>query len=174
MDDKRTIAWFSAFVVVVLLAGIATGILLDRFLLRPPPGRFDRAGGPMQGMAGRLGPGPRPGAMAPGGLVPGAMGPDGARAGGRGLRPEALADRLAAELQLTPAQKEKVSAILVRRRTKLDEVRNEMQDRMQKEQEDLRAEIRALLDEKQQKRFDEVVATSPGLGGRRPGMRRGR
>ena len=47
---------------------------------------------------------------------------------------------------------------------------------MQKEQADLRAEIRALLDEKQQKRFDEVVATSPGLGGRRgaPGMGRGR
>ena len=27
MDDKRTIAWFSAFVVVVLLAGVASGIL---------------------------------------------------------------------------------------------------------------------------------------------------
>ncbi len=49
-----------------------------------------------------------------------------------------------------------------------------MQDQMQKEQADLRAEIRALLDEKQQKRFDEVVATSPGLGGRPPGIGRGR
>ncbi len=58
MDDKRTIAWFSAFVVVVLLAGVASGILLDRFLLRPPPGRFDR-GGAMAGMAGRPGSGTR-------------------------------------------------------------------------------------------------------------------
>ncbi len=33
MDDKRTIAWFSAFVIVVLLIGIASGILLDRFLI---------------------------------------------------------------------------------------------------------------------------------------------
>ena len=100
MDDKRTIAWFSAFVVVVLLAGVASGILLDRFLLRPPPGRFDR-GGAMPGMAGRPGPGPGPG-MRPGVMGPGAIGPDGGRGGARGLRPDALADRLATELQLTP------------------------------------------------------------------------
>ena len=109
-------------------------------------------------------------------MGPGAIGPDGGRGGARGLRPVALADRLATELQLTPAQKEKVSAILLRRQTRLDAVRTDLQDQMQKEQADLRAEIRALLDEKQQKRFDEVVATSPGLGGRRgaPGMGRGR
>jgi hypothetical protein len=66
------------------------------------------------------------------------------------------------------------AAILTRRRAKLDEIRGEMQGRMEKEQVDLRAEIRALLDAQQQKRFDEVVATAPGLGGRPPGMRRGR
>ena len=172
MDDKRTIAWFSAFVVVVLLAGMASGILLDRFLLRPFPGPFNR-GGAMPGMGGRPGPGMRPGPMGPG-MGPGAMGPDGGRAGGRAPRPEALADRLAEQLQLTPAVKDKVLAILSRRRTKLDEVRKEMQDRMEREQADLRAEgIRTLLDDKQQKRFDELVATSPGLGGRPPGARRG-
>jgi hypothetical protein len=167
MDDKRTIAWFSAFVVVVLMAGVASGILLDRFLLRPPPGRFDRAPGWMADPGGRVG---------PGGTRLGPVPADGGRGGGRGMRPEALADRLAAELQLTPAQKEKVGAILARRRTALDGMRTEMAERMQKEQADLRAEIRALLDEKQQKRFDGVVATSPGLGGRPagPGMRRGR
>ncbi len=44
MDDKRTMAWFSAFVIVVLLIGIASGILLDRFLIRGPGGRVDGAG----------------------------------------------------------------------------------------------------------------------------------
>ncbi len=161
MDDRRTIAWFSAFVVVVLLAGVASGILLDRFLLRPPPGRFDRPGA-MMGMPGRGG---------PGGMRPGMPGPDGGRAGLRAPRPEALAERLTRELQLTPAQREKVLAALERRRAKLDEIRNDTQSRMQKEQADLRAEIRTLLDEKQQKRFDEVVATAPGLGGRPPGGR---
>jgi hypothetical protein len=177
MDDKRTIAWFSAFVVVVLLAGVASGILLDRFLLRPAPARMGRQvqGGPMAGNPGRMGPGMRQGPF----------GADGARGGGRGLGPEALADRLARDLELTSAQKEKVAAVLVRRRAKLDEIRGEMSGRMQKEQADVRAEIRALLDEKQQKRFDEVVAISPGLGGwpggpgmggrpAGPGMGRGR
>jgi hypothetical protein len=171
MDDKRTIAWFSAFVVVVLMAGVASGILLDRFLLRPPAGRLDRVPGWMAGPGGRMG---------PGGMRQGPMTQDGGRGAGRGMRPEALADRLTAELQLTAAQKEKVGAILTRRRTALDGMRTELSERMQKEQAELRAEIRALLDEKQQKRFDEVVATSPGLGGRPagpgpgPGMRRGR
>jgi hypothetical protein len=163
MDDKRTIAWFSAFVVVVLLAGIATGILLDRFLLRSPAGRLGWSGGQVPPNAGWMGPGSRPG-------------PDGARGGGRGMPPEALADRLERELKLTAVQKEKVIAILARRRTKLEGIRGEMQDRMQKEQADLRAEIRSVLDAQQQKQFDQVATTAPGLGARPagPGMRRGR
>jgi len=166
MDDKRTIAWFSAFVIVVMLIGVTSGILIDRFLLRPPP--QDRLGrGPGPGI-GRMGPG-----MGPGGMRGGAISPEAGR-GGMG-RPGQLTDRLGGELGLTAAQKEQVAAILGRRRARLDEIRTEMQGRMQKEQADLRAEIRALLDEKQQKRFDEVVATAPGLGGGPPrsGMRRG-
>jgi hypothetical protein len=160
MDDKRTIIWFSAFVIVVMLIGVASGILLDRFLLRPPPDRLGRGGGQGPGMAQRQG---------PGGMRQGPMG-QGAGPGG-GLRPGGLNERLALELELTAAQKEQVGAILGRRRARLDEIRGEMQGRMQKEQAELRAEIRGVLTEKQQKRFDQVMTNAPGLGGVGPGQR---
>jgi len=160
MDDKRTLIWFSAFVIVVMLIGIASGILLDRFLLRPSPDRFVRGLGPGAGMTQRMG---------PGGMRPGAMG----RGGGPGAigGPGGLSERLAQELELSAVQKEQVAAILTRRRARLDQVRGEMQERMQKEQADLRAEIRGVLTEKQQKRFDEVMAKAPGFGGPGPGQR---
>jgi hypothetical protein len=160
MDDNRTIIWFSAFVIVVMLIGVASGILLDRFLLRPPPDRLARTFGSGPGMAQRMG---------PGGRRPGATGP--AEGPGGMLRPGSLNERLAQELELTAAQKEQVGAILGRRRARLEEIRGEMQGRMQKEQTDLRAEIRGLLTEKQQKRFDEVMVNAPGLGGIGPGQR---
>ena len=162
MDDKRTLVWFSAFVIVVMLIGVASGILLDRFLIRPSGDRMARGGQgpgmqprmPSRGMRqGPAGQAPGPGAMRPG-----------------------LEDRLALQLDLTAAQKEQVGAILSRRRAKLDEVRGEMQKRMEKEQADLRTEIRAVLNENQKKRFDEVMANAPGFGGRglgERGMRRG-
>ena len=163
MDDRRTIAWFSAFVIVVLLIGIASGILLDRFLIRPQGDRMGRGGAPGLGM--QQGMPPRGMRQGPGGPGPGA-GP---------MRP-GLEERLAKQLELTPAQKDQVKAILERRRTRLDEVRTETQKRMEKEQEDLRAEIRGVLTESQKKRFDEVMANAPGFGGRglgERGMRRG-
>jgi hypothetical protein len=128
-----------------------------------------RAGVPL----GQMGPG---GSMGQG-MRSGPAAVDGMRGGGRGLGPGpgALADRLERELSLTAVQKEKVVALLEKRRSKLDGIRTEMTERMQKEQTDLRAEIRALLEPAQQKRFDEVVATSPGLGAGGPGgPRRGR
>jgi hypothetical protein len=163
MDDKRTTIWFSAFVIVVMLIGVASGILLDRFLIRAPLDRAYRGSGPGMGMQQRMPPlGMRqgPAGQAPG---PGAMRPG-------------LEDRLAQQLDLTAAQKAQVGAILGRRRAKLDEVRGEVQKRMEQEQADLRAEIRGVLNDSQKKRFDEVIATVPGFGGRGPGergMRRG-
>jgi hypothetical protein len=164
MDDRRTLAWFSAFVIVVMLIGVTSGILIDRFVLRPPQ---NRAGGGFGPAGGRMG----SGGMRGDGMVAG---------GGRGTmgRAGGIVERLTRELDLTAAQKTQVDAILARRRTRLDEIRNDAQGRMQKEQADLRAEIRAVLDEKQQKRFDDVMANAPGLGGPRgqgqgPGMRRG-
>ncbi len=77
---------------------------------------------------------------------------------------------------MTAAQKGQVKAILERRRTRLDEVRTETQKRMEKEQEELRTEIRGVLTEAQKKKFDEVMANAPGFGGRgmdERGMRRG-
>jgi hypothetical protein len=149
MNDKRTIAWFSAFVIVVMLIGVASGVLLDRFLLRSPPGRPGLPFGREVWMGQRMG--------------PGAMGPGGGR--GPMMRPGGLSERLEKELGLTAAQKEQVGAILGRRRGRLEEIRSDMQGRMQKEQAGLRAEIRGVLDETQQKRFDEVMANTPGLGG---------
>jgi hypothetical protein len=163
MDDKRTIAWFSAFVIVVLLIGIASGILLDRFLIRPPGDRTGRGGAAGLGLQPRMP--PRGMRQGPGGPGPGA-GP---------MRP-GLEERLAQQLELTGAQKDQVKVILERRRTRLDQVRSETQKRMEKEQEELRTEIRAVLTEAQKKKFDEVVANAPGFGGRglgERGMRRG-
>jgi hypothetical protein len=163
MDDRRTIAWFSAFVIVVLLVGIASGILLDRFLIRPPADRIGRGGAPGLGMPQR---------MPPRGMRQGAGGPG---PGAGAMRP-GLEERLGQQLELTGAQKDQVKAILERRRTRLDEIRTETQKRMAKEQEDLRAEIRGVLTESQKKRFDEVMANAPGFGGRglgERGMRRG-
>jgi Spy/CpxP family protein refolding chaperone len=163
MDDKRTLVWFSAFVIVVMLIGVASGILLDRFVIRPPGARAGFGGGAGPGMQqGML---PRGMRQGPGGPGPGA-GP---------MRP-GLEERLARQLELTSAQKDQVKAILERRRTRLDEVRTETQKRMEKEQEELRAEIRGVLTEAQKKKFDEVMASAPGFGGRGPGergMRRG-
>ncbi len=163
MDDRRTIAWFSAFVIVVLLIGIASGILLDRFLIRPPGDQMGRVGAPGPGMQQRM---PTRGMR----QVPGGPGP-----GAGPMRP-GLEERLAQQLELTAAQKNQVKAILERRRARLDEVRTETQKRMEKEQEELRTEIRGVLTEAQKKTFDEVMANAPGFGGRGLGerdMRRG-
>ena len=163
MDDKRTLVWFSAFVIVVMLIGIASGIIAARLFGRPTLDRAGRGGGAGLGMQQYL---------PPRGMGPGPAGP----APGRGAMRPGLEDRLAQQLDLTTAQKEQVGTILGRHRTRLDEVRVEMQKRMEKEQADLRAEIRGTLTESQKKRFDEVMASAPGFGGRGPGergMRRG-
>ena len=165
MDDKRTIAWFSAFVIVVMLIGVASGILIDRFLIRPPLDRMGRGGGPGPGMQQRLAPRGMGMRQGPGGQMP-----------GTGAMRPGLEDRLAQQLDLTAPQKEQVGAILGRRRARLEEVRVETQKRMEKEQEELRTEIRGVLTEAQKKRFDEVMANAPGFGGRglgERGMRRG-
>jgi hypothetical protein len=164
MNDKRTVAWFSAFVVVVVLIGVASGVLLDRFLLRPPPGRVGAADDRVFGTGQRAGQGLMDPDMRGGGRRgPGEMGPGGGR--GQPSRPGGLTERLAQELRLTAAQTAQVGAILLKRRAQLDTIRAEMQGRMQKEQADLRAEIRGVLDEDQKRRFDEVTAMAPGLGG---------
>ncbi len=139
MDDRRTLIWFGAFTLVVALAGVAGGVLLDRFALHPPT-RVGRQAGPAPGRGG---------------------GPPLMRTGW-------LSERLSRELDLTAAQRDKLAGILAQRRSKLDQIRTEMQTRMLAEQQDVRAEIRAMLDDKQQKRFDEVMATAPGPW--RPGL----
>jgi hypothetical protein len=148
---------------VVLLIGIASGILLDRFLIGPRGDRMGRGGAPGPGMQPRM---PARGMM---------QGPGGPGSGAGPGRP-GLEERLAQQLELTAVQKDQVKAILERRRTRLDEVRAETQKRMEKEQEELRTEIRGVLTDAQKKKFDEVMANAPGFGGRGMGardMRRG-
>ncbi len=93
------------------------------------------------------------------------QGPGGPGPGAGPMRP-GLEERLAQQLELTATQKDQVRAILERRRTRLDEVRTETQKRMEKEQEELRSEIRGVLTDVQKKKFDEVMANAPGFGGR--------
>jgi len=147
--NGKPFLWFGAFVAVVALAGAATGVLIDRYLLPPREGRF------------AFGPGPRASRGPMARPVPG---------GGGGL-PGWLSDRLTQDLGLSAAQREKLDGILASRRSKLDEVRAEIQARMQAQQHELRAEIRAILDAKQQQRFDELMANTPGLFGPGPGQR---
>ncbi len=156
MDDKRTMAWFSAFVIVVLLIGIASGILLDRFLIRGPGDRDrTRRGSGAGDAAADAGSGDEAGPWRPG---PGA-GP---------MRP-GLEERLAQQLELTAAQKDQVKAILERRRTRLDEVRAETQKRMEKEQEELRSEIRGVLTESPEEAVRRGDGQRPGVRRQRPG-----
>ncbi|HEY3380412.1 MAG TPA: hypothetical protein VGK32_01515 [Vicinamibacterales bacterium] len=154
MLGKQSMVWLVLFVVLVALAGGAGGVIVDRYVLHP-------AGRPW-----RMGMGvPMPGA----GGGPGRMG--GAGRGQMMPRPGWLHDRLNEELNLTPAQREKLRAILDERRGRLDAIRTEMQGRMRDEQQALRAEIRGLLDAKQQQRFDQLAPAlhaMPGGGMRHP------
>jgi hypothetical protein len=152
MADRGSMLWLAAFVVVVTLAGAAGGVLIDRHILQPPPSDGRGLG---QGQAGLRG------------------GEPGMRGGGpgQGMRtPGWVVQRLDAQLHLTPPQRDKVVAILERRRARLDQIRTEMQGRMEGEQKQLRDEIRGILAPDQQKIFDEEMASPLLPGG--PGQRR--
>lgn len=153
MTEKRALIWFGAFVLVVAVAGVAGGVLVERFLLHGP-GRTGAFVGDGRFPGGR-------GMVPPGGA--------GLTRGGGGL-----VEQLNSELKLKDEQRKKVTEVIEKHRGALDRIRTELQGRMQSEQQSLQAEIRGLLDPEQQKKFDDVMSRSPrgfgrGLGG--PGDR---
>jgi hypothetical protein len=86
---------------------------------------------------------------------------------GPGVAPrERLAERLDRVLGLSDDQREKVESILKARGARLAEVQREVAERTAREQRELQGEIRAILDEQQQDRFDRWLRGAPrGLGG---------
>ena len=145
MNDKNLRAWFVVFVVAVFMAGVGGGLLLDRFVRPPGPRGMPRGRADMP-MAGLRGPGRGPG----------------------------LANALANDLRLTPDQKTKLDAILAERQKRIQQVQDDVRNKFQSEQRDLRAEIEKILTPEQRKRFDEWVPAEGMIWrGRGPGRGRG-
>ena len=80
------------------------------------------------------------------------------------------ADRLEAELALTPAQRESVQVILERRGDAMHELWDEYRPRLDTLRHQIRGEIASLLDEEQQQRFSEMISHSDSV--REHGRRR--
>jgi hypothetical protein len=133
--------WLAAFVVLVFVAGVATGVVIGPRLFASqaePRAAVRWAGPPNFGSAGL--------ADDAGPLV----GP------GRRLGP-------------TPQQK-KLEAVLARRRERLLSFNREARDRFETEQRELRREIAEVLSPEQQRQFERWLER-PRRGGRRPAPR---
>ena len=145
MTDSRARIWFALFVLAVFCVGGFGGFILGRHLprFREAPGMsgLERGGGGIGRGAGRFG-GP-PFARGPG--SPG------------GLPPE-LAGRLATELNLDDEQRRQLRAVLDDHRGKLEQVHRDARGRFDREQQELRAAIRALLRPDQVQRFDRFMS----------------
>jgi hypothetical protein len=106
----------------------------------------------------RMGPPPREAGPA---LVRGPMPPGGPPR-------ERLAERLDRVLGLSDEQRAKVESILKARGARLADVQREVAARAEQEQREMQDEIRAILDERQQDRFERWLRGAPrGLGGGR-------
>jgi hypothetical protein len=147
VNAKWTRLWFALFVVMIFLAGIATGMVIDR-RFGPPPPQTLAGRGPGRGMGAGLG--------LRGGAPPA----------------HALVERLSTDLKLNTDQKTKLEKILTDRRTRMEQFNRDVRTRFETEQQELRSEIRTLLSPGQQKQFDEWLKWNP-LGGGPPGRRGG-
>jgi len=135
--------WLAAFVALVFVAGVATGVLIGPRLFGAPGPELGPAFGGAPGGGPEFGP-PGPGPMMPAPLV----------------------RRLATDLGLDAAQQEKLEAVLARRRERLLTFNREARDRFETEQRELRREIAGILSPEQQRRFEEWLER-PRRGGRR-------
>lgn len=160
MGGQKTAA--AALLVSVFVAGAlggAVGVkLLDLRPWRSGPDRaapFDRRGGEHPWPGGRESP-----------------------RGRFGVDPMLIADRLDAQLALTEAQKEGVTAILEARQARASAALEEIGPFLKSQLDSMNLEIRALLSPEQQKRFDEFAAREDDrifrrMGGPWPGAPRG-
>lgn len=142
-----------AVLLLTAVAGILLGVVLDRRVLLPH--RFHV----MHGMVWRHG-----------GLGAGAMFP-GARAPGEWQRH--AGDRLARELNLTPAQRVQVDSIMARRMAAFQGVRRETEARVTALLEETRRAIDSVLTPEQQARFHAMRHPrmgEPGVPGGPPSM----
>ena len=143
MSDSRMRIWFALFVLAVFCVGLTAGMLIGRRMVSP---------------------------MAPLGPEFGAFGGPGR--GGRGPGPERLVERLTADLELTAEQRVQVENVLKSRRDRLNQLQHDVRDRFEREQQELRAEIRKVLTPDQQQKYDRLIREEPqrGPGRRERGM----
>ncbi|HEX2453698.1 MAG TPA: hypothetical protein VHI99_08345 [Vicinamibacterales bacterium] len=84
-----------------------------------------------------------------------------------GPPPERLVERLTSELQLNADQRTQIDAILKARRQKLEDLQHDVHARFEREQQELRDEIRKVLTPDQQQHFDKLMQDEPRGPGRR-------
>lgn len=116
----------SALIVVMLLAGMAGGVALDRWVLRPHPGRRPPAGWTRDGRF------------------------DPARVRDR------AAGRLARDLALTPEQRTKMDSLMRRQQREAAAVMQSIRPRLDSVTARTQAELRAMLTAAQQQTFDSL------------------
>jgi Spy/CpxP family protein refolding chaperone len=135
--------WLATCVSLIFLIGASVGVLVDHFLLKPPP----PAVGPVR--------------------------PDAGPAFSGGPPIDRVLQDLDHALTLTATQRQRIVEILNARLPHLREMQAEARDRFNMEQKSLHADISAVLTPEQIKRFDEMapIPAGPGRGG--PGERGG-
>lgn len=143
MTRSAMYVWFAVFVALVFVAGVGTGVVVGPRLLGVP------GAGPLAWLRPGLGPSP--------GVRPGPA------------MPAPLVRRLAEELELDPAQQQKLDAVLARRRERLLSFGREARERFETEQRELRREIAEVLTPEQRVRFEVWLERPPRRGLRRPG-----
>jgi len=149
---NRTHVWFSAFVVILFAAGVASGVALDRAM----------GWGHRPGTGFRSGPGEQSGRGMGSGRDNGAPGGPGGGRSGRGgpggqdgPPTEAFVKELDQALTLTTDQKTKITAVIDASRPRLRTLQEEVSKKFSDEQQSLNDAIAKLLTPEQSKKLDE-------------------
>ena len=127
MSDSRAKIWFALFVLVVFCAGAAAGVFVGR--------GFDGRERSWRGGPPPSGPGPGRGGGPP---------------------PEVLLRRLTDDLDLDAAQREEVGRVLRASRDRIEGLQRDVRQQFDREQQNLREEIRKVLRPEQQERFEQT------------------